>query len=352
MEKIKARDYRLDNIRGMMILGIVFEHSLLIYGYPRSHEIVWSICISWLMPMFTMISGYLFKVRSIKEMCKRYLYPMILFSTVNFLIGYFFYPAYRSGIHWIGYAMWYLWALLIMTIITPPILKKLNYKIVLLFIAVAMIYQVLPFPPIANYVSKTLQINRIVGFYPFFLIGILLRRDIVKIENMVSRMIYTLVLLSILSMYAVACWLVPGLAYKSGFYLAFSSGLETTILTAGSYVVIVLICLLLLLSVSRKQKWYSKYGTRTMNVYVLHMIVVFPICYGIFAHLAPSLPFRVLNSLLAVVICLMFFSNPVNKVMQALLSNPRWGYVLIVYSISLCLVNWQVLNHFSKMFLR
>ena len=210
----------------------------------------------------------------------------------------------------------------------------------------------LPLPPIANYVSQTLQLNRIVGYYPFFVLGILLRKDMVKLENIVSCKTFPFALLAVLLVYAFICWRVPGLAYKSGFYLAFSSGLSATIQTAGSYVVISLICVLLLLSVPKEQKWYSKYGARTMNVYVLHMIVVFPICYGIFAHLTSGIPFRLLNSLLAVGICLMFFSDSVNKIMQALLSKPRWGYVLLVYAISLCLVNWQVLNHFSKMLLR
>lgn len=33
------RDYRLDTIKTIMILGIVVEHSLIIYGYPREHEL-------------------------------------------------------------------------------------------------------------------------------------------------------------------------------------------------------------------------------------------------------------------------------------------------------------------------
>lgn len=235
MEKTEGRDFRLDNIRVVMILGIVFEHSLLIYGYPRSHEIIWAICISWLMPLFTMISGYLFKARSVKELCKRYLYPMILFSAINFLFGYFFYPAYKTGFHWIGYAMWYLWALFIMAIITPP-LRKLNYKIAAVLIAVALIYQLLPLPSIVNYAAQTLQLNRIVGFYPFFVIGHLLRRDMAKIEAKIPRKTCALALLAIVVFYASACLRIPGLAYKSGFYLSFSNGIVTSILTAGSLV--------------------------------------------------------------------------------------------------------------------
>ena len=36
----KYRNHGLDNLKAIMIIGIVFEHSLLIYGYPRQHEII------------------------------------------------------------------------------------------------------------------------------------------------------------------------------------------------------------------------------------------------------------------------------------------------------------------------
>ena len=224
----------------------------------------------------------------------------------------------------------------------PPLLQKLNYKIAVLLIAVALMYQLLPLPSIANYAAQTLQLNRIVGFYPFFVLGILLRRDMVKIEARIPRKTCVMALLAIVGLYALACWRMPGLAYKSGFYLSFSNGIETSILTPGSYIAIVSICVLLLLTVSKEQKWYSKYGARTMNVYVLHMMVVFPLCYGVFAHLTPSIPFKIINSLLAVVICMLFFSDYVNKIIQAVLSKPRWGYVLIIYAISFVLVNQQM----------
>ncbi len=114
------RDYRLDTIKSIMIMGIVVEHSLLIYGYPRNHELVWGLLISWLMPLFTFISGYLFKERSLKVLVNRYLYPMLIFSSINFLVGSFFYDKYHDGIHLIGYAMWYLWALFWFSMIIPP----------------------------------------------------------------------------------------------------------------------------------------------------------------------------------------------------------------------------------------
>ena len=109
----------MDNVKFFMILGIVLEHSLLIYGYPRQFEILWAIVISWLMPMFTIISGFFFKEKTICKYADKYIYPLLLFSSINFIVGYFFYTSYLEGIHIVGYAMWYLWALFIFAVVTP-----------------------------------------------------------------------------------------------------------------------------------------------------------------------------------------------------------------------------------------
>ena len=115
-----VRLYRMDNIKCFMIMGIVVEHSLLAYGYPRNFEFFWSIAISWIMPLFTIISGFFFKKKSVRLLVDKYLYPMLLFSAINFVVGYVFYPPYHNGHHLMGYAMWYLWALFVFALITPP----------------------------------------------------------------------------------------------------------------------------------------------------------------------------------------------------------------------------------------
>lgn len=345
MEKAIVRDCRFDNLRAIMVIGIVLEHSLLIYGYPRSHELVWALAISWLMPLFTVISGYFFKKRSVKELCNKYLYPMILFSSVNFIVGYFVYPKYGDGIHLVGYAMWYLLALFVMAKFTPPNLP--NKKLFILFvfsIVSAMIYQVLPLPSWLNYISLKLQFNRIVGFYPFFIAGIIMRKNLhnLVVENTFAQ--WRCVLFVCMALYVLLCMNFEGLAYKSSFYLCFASGVSSVAQIAISYIFILPICLLLILSVPNKESVISKYGSRTMNVYLFHMVVVFLLCYGVFSHLNDSVPIKVLNSLLACFICCFFFSDAVNGVMKKILEKPNWGMVLTLYVVSLSLVNIGILQ--------
>lgn len=345
MEKAIVRDFRFDNLRAIMVIGIVLEHSLLIYGYPRSHEFVWALTISWLMPLFTVISGYFFKKRDVKELCNKYLYPMMLFSSVNFIVGYFVYPKYNGGIHLVGYAMWYLLALFVMAKITPPHLSNKMLFILLVFSIVStMIYQLLPLPSWLNYISLKLQLNRIVGFYPFFLSGIILRKNLYKIVDKHTPAKWRCVLFACIALYLLLCMIFEGLAYKSSFYLCFASGLSSVAQITISYFFILPICLLLILSVPNKESVISKFGSRTMNVYLLHMIVVFLLCYGVFSHLNDSVLIKVLNSLLACIVCFFFFSDVVDRIMKKILGKPNWGIALPLYVASLCLVNIEILQ--------
>lgn len=171
-----ARVYKWDNLKVVMILGIVLEHAILIYGYPRSMELFWGLFISWLMPMFTIISGYWMKERPLADLCNRYLYPMLLFSGVNFIVGYFFYPVYHKGIHAMGYAMWYLWALFVYSWLTPKLLRIITIKrLLFLSFVMVLLYNFLPISGRILTLINELQLNRIIGFYPFYLFGILLR---------------------------------------------------------------------------------------------------------------------------------------------------------------------------------
>ena len=337
------RDYRLDTLKTIMILGIVVEHSLLIYGYPRNHELFWGAFISWLMPMFTLISGYLYKKRSLKDLTSKYLYPMVLFSAVNFAIGYFFYDVYHDGINIIGYAMWYLWALFWFQTITPPLLKITNCQILIIVSLVAVVlFSIMPLQGTLAMVGNKLQINRIIGFYPFYLLGILLKNnDLLKTNK---PYLWRLLLFMVLVLYLGLCYYFKGFAYKSGFYLASSSSVADIVQFLVSYVFIMTICVSLIMSLYNNSSFISQFGGRTLNVYLLHMIIVFPLCYGFFKQLDYTIINVLLNSLLACLFCIAFFSKKCDEIMKRLLAKQHWELVAFFYFLTLVLVNNSILT--------
>lgn len=330
-----VREYRWDNLKAVMIIGIVLEHTLLIYGYPRSMELLWASCISWLMPLFTVISGYWFKKRTIKELCNKYLYPMLLFSAINFIIGYFFYTPYHKGVHLMGYAMWYLWALFIFAIITPRLicLVRLKWLILCSFIAVVL-YGLIPLSGHSLHLANELQINRIIGFYPFFLLGVMLKDcDLIGGKNNLP------ILAVVFIIYVLLCLMINGLAYYSGFYLIPDMSIRKFAYIFLSYTLIGLFCLYLIRSVPNKNCGFTRYGARSMNVYLLHMLFVFPMSYGVFSHLPVTPVFVVLNVIGVPLLCMSLFLDKVEAIMSAILSKRSRILVVVLYLFSIVLVN-------------
>ena len=83
---------------------------------------------------------------------KSYLKPMLLFSGVNFAIGYIFYPAYHSGFHFVGYAMWYFGALFVFSIVSPYLLRFVRLRLLLL-LSMFLVFLFCLFPAVGRWES-------------------------------------------------------------------------------------------------------------------------------------------------------------------------------------------------------
>ena len=89
--------------------------------------------------------------------------------------------------------------------------------------------------------------------------------------------------------------------------------LQATILITG-YLVIRLF--------PNKELWFTRYGVRTMNVYLLHSIIVLPFAYQVFPPFAEADWFeRVMMIVLPTSLCLPLFSNVIDKIMKRLLGS-------------------------------
>ena len=223
----------------------------------------------------------------------------------------------------------------------PPPVKNINISaLMVLSVILVLTYMVLPIPANFSFIATKLQINRLIGFYPFFLLGIYLKKNgnILNVERN-SKMLFAIAMTGYLSL----CYIWEGFAYKGSFYLQPSSGIRAICLQMMSYPIIMLFCVTLVYSMPHKEVWLSRFGGRTLNVYLLHMLVVFPVCYGIFSHLGYNIWLVMLNSVLASSLCLLFFSATVDRIMKKILSVPKWTYALSFYAVSLVIVNSHVL---------
>ena len=331
----QARVYKWDNLKAFMIIGIVLEHSLVIYNYPRNLELFWGGFISCLMPLFTLISGYWHKPKTVQLQVKSYLKPMFLFSGINFIVGYIFYPAYHSGFHLIGYAMWYFGALFVFSLVSPFLLRFIRLRFLFPLSIVAVLLFCLS-PSIGKWeiIIRELQINRLIGFYPFYLLGICIRIYEDRIRLLIKPDSMKYILLTTFAVYLYLCYSVEGLAYKSSFYLLMGSSLFLLFQWLISYLSIAVISLTLVFLATDKKYFFTKYGSRSITVYVLHMFLVFPLSWGVFFYLPHTPLYILLNTVLVSVLALFLFNKKIYNLVERALKIPFTG-VAIIYLISL-----------------
>lgn len=148
--------------------------------------------------------------------------------------------------------------------------------------------------------------------------------------------------------YLVLCWFIKGFAFCSGFYLIPSISLKRILAFIASYLCIGFICYFIIRVAPNKKYSWSTYGGRTMNVYLLHMLLVFPVSYGIFSQLPHTLLWLVLNVLVVPFLSMFFFGDKIDKAMSLILSKRSWGLVIAAYLASVVLVNKSWLQNLIK----
>ena len=274
------------------------------------------------MTLFTIISGYWYKNKSVKVLLLQFLWPCILFTVINGILGNFFYPNYWNYFKFKpGYAMWYLMALFLYSILTKIIRRHLNaIKYLLIALCGAFIIGCIP---ISN---KYFEIQRISCLFPCFAFGVVLKEyagnqllvdGIGGAKNHNIRMLFIIILVLIVVFQIAIIYFYPGKtgAFKSYYGFNMIAALEKWGLMFLR--VIASVCVIVLMP--NKEYWFTKYGSRTMNVYLLHVIPIFVICWGLLydfryewyglATLFVGVP----------VFCTLFFSAHVDRIMKKIL---------------------------------
>lgn len=315
---MKERVYLWDNIKVFLMLLVVCTHSVCIYQNEGWIEYYWVFIMTYTMPLFMLVSGFWFKKKEIKKIIIRFLWPCLLFSVVNFAWGSLFYEPYKNATPktflCFGYAMWYLWALFLYYLFTPLLVKYLRLK-VLFFLSVigALLIGFVPF------VGVTFQLSRVICFYPFFALGMLFKEHEESLKKIPRGYKWFLCLLVLSLFYMIADYICPGVVYKTGFTGGFGLSLKGLILRAFTYLMCIAMCFCVIYAMPDRKFWFSKYGNRTMNVYLLHMIIVFPCTWYIGALIKDTWYGHVFLIVCVPLLCMVLFSEKVDRVMRKIL---------------------------------
>lgn len=189
-ETTTARDYRLDNLKGFAILLVVFGH--FIQPCIKDSDLLRSVFFSIYtihMPLFCLVSGYLYK-RSQSHLLtklKRYaLYAVVgqlAYTAVCVAFGAD--PVYYS-------LLWYLVALMVWTVITPWVMANRTVMPLMIALALGLAIGLLPTEGF-NVLSP-----RIITYYPYFLLGVLCDKNMPLSAS--KKVIGSLIFLSVLGL--------------------------------------------------------------------------------------------------------------------------------------------------------
>lgn len=270
------RVYLWDNLKILLITFVVIHHASIPYVVIKGQhwtEVLYMVIMPYTMSTFTIISGYWFKTRSLSDLIKRFLFPCLLIVFLIYGIRSFIPIESASKYYpWRLDIMWYLWVLFVYYLITPKLLHFGINKLLMASVLLSLLAGCI------SYIDGAFALSRMIGFYPFFLLGVKLRR-FGKFEEFISNrglvVLARFVFVITLALYMLAFLYERSIHTYTTFshsYDVYWYGIVVRFLT---YIVCTVLSISLILSMPNKQYWFTKYGSRSLTPYILHPLLLY-----------------------------------------------------------------------------
>ena len=275
----RARWFRADNIRYILLFNVIWEHMLTQTGITENWIITVLVCWSRMitMPGFCFISGYFSKKgdKCYQSAIWDFLVPYLIFNSLFVLV----WDTSAPNIFTPTFAYWYLVCMFCWKLVTKA-LQQIKYILPLSFFAAILV------GGLCEDVGHLLSLSRTIGFLPFYVIGMKMsREDVRKLENLpkIPVLLITMVVLGVWG------WLnVKGVFHIDFYYYwepfvgvegqfhTFSYGFwKGSILRLLGYVISGIQIIFLFCIVPDKSLPVMRdIGTRTMVPYLLHTYVI------------------------------------------------------------------------------
>jgi len=284
------KDIKLSNIKGLLIFLVVFGH--LISQYQQYYQGMYLFIYSFHMPLFVLVSGYFAKrvtYKKVLNLLAIYLIFQLLYRCFLLLIksDKVFHLKYETPY----YHLWYLVSLMLWYLLAIGIQKvTFNRRSKMILVAICFILGIVSryftgaiITWIQNYDSDfdahTLSYQRTISFLPFFILGMLITKaQMLKLyHGLVKRKWIAFVIMAGIYFYYTF--------FESNsikYVLKGSYGVNqikgTLFADTGkiglSYLIAIIMCYCLLCTMSSKQNILTKWGDRTMPIYLFHMFIV------------------------------------------------------------------------------
>jgi fucose 4-O-acetylase-like acetyltransferase len=266
--EVKARDSYWDNIKGVLIILVVFAHVL--YSYQDSKWINFIVDSIYMfhMPAFIFVSGYFSTSEKSKTLRAqvRFIKAYVLFN--GLFVIYNLISDGSAKLLTPYYSYWYLIALVVWRLSVKFIADK-KYAIYLTLIAALLV-------GFWSDVTNVMAIARIIAFYPFFLAGYLYRDSKINRDGKLRQLsgwrkilpgggTTALLLILLIASYKL-CHFSNG-ALMMGRYGGLKAPLGRCVIFAVAGIAIVL---LLVISIDKKIPFLTKAGKNSLSIYLIH----------------------------------------------------------------------------------
>lgn len=273
-----ARDPYLDNARGILIALVVLGHVVeTLGGGVLDSAYLW--IYSFHMPAFVAVSGYLTRSWTgtprqaagvVTSLLVPYLVLDLLHEAVVTLLdgGRFDITPLRPA-----FTLWFLLALALWRLATP-VLRVMRYPLAFA-LAVSLLV------PLDRALGTTLTLGRVVGFLPFFVLGLVCTPGTLARLRDATRTWRALAVAYLVALGAF-CLVVEGRVRGSLLFLRGSyadldqTALDGIVTRAGVLLGGFLGLLAVLLLTPRGSSWLTRWGRNSLAVYVLHALMLRP----------------------------------------------------------------------------
>ncbi|MGP7959872.1 acyltransferase family protein [Sanguibacter sp. A247] len=320
-----TRDPYLDNARGLLIGLVVLGHVLTAVTTPGADVLnLW--IYTFHMAAFVTVSGYVARnwtgtPRQAAAILTSLVVPYVLLDLLHGAIGTALAGgSFRPSVLTPAFTLWFLLALALWRLATP-VIRVLRYPLVL---ATALSLLL----PLERALDSTLTLGRVVGFLPFYVLGVCVTPALVdRLRSAGARWrtaggIYLVALLA-------ASWVLSERTHRGWFFMNGSYRADDLSPTAGLVVrsgVLVaglLGTIAILLLTPRASSWLTRWGRNSLAIYVLHALIVRPLLDVTWLEDARG-PFVVLGAITAAAALTAILAlDPVSRGLNAVL-RPAW----------------------------
>ena len=263
MADLRIRNTKIDCLKGLLMILVVFGHALE-YGDVKINGLIHSIIYSFHMPLFICISGYLTKLNN--GYCKSLVtlietlvvcqlgikIPLILFSDepISTLLVPF-------------HSFWYLLSLIFWRIMLLPFRNLQKYSILCVIVAFLVALG-------AGFTSigYELSLSRTISFFPFFLIGYFLKEYKINIRLSAIAASSVLILYSI-----IVLGIGKDFSAITYCYSAYASSYGI-IYRAAFFIIAILLSNCVYKLTPNKNKLLEAIGINSLLFYIYHDVII------------------------------------------------------------------------------